>query len=227
MRELQNGACLLGGCAGDGLHFFGYFFGADLGQLIERSQDQCRRIGESGFLQQAIQNGSIVDANGEFREADFGEQLADDEDDLGIGGDAFGADRVEVALHELAEAAALRVFAAPDAGDVVALERRAEFADVLGGEAGERHGEVEAEADVAAAVVLKAVELLVGFGAAFAEEDFEILEGRRVDRAEAVGAKDAAGRLHDLLARQHGFRQIVAEAFERPGLNSRGRHGES
>ena len=111
--------------------------------------------------------------------------------------------------------------------DVVALERRAEFADVLGGEAGQRHGEVEPQADVAAAVVLEAVELLVGFGAAFAEEDFEVLEGRRVDRAEAVGAKDAAGRVHDLLARQHRLRQVVAEALERPGLDSGGRHERS
>ena len=136
-----------------------------------------------------------------------------------------GADRVEVALHELAVAAALRVLAAPHGGDVVALERRAQLADVLGGEAGQRHGEIEPQADVAAAVVLEAVELLVGFVAAFAGEDFEVLERRRVDRAEAVGAKDAPGRVDDPLARHHRLRQIVAEAFERAGLDERTWHG--
>ena len=212
-------ACSLGRASGR-LHLFGNFFGADFGQLVECSQDERRRLGEASFLQQPVENRPVVDANREFREADLGEQLADDEDDLGIGGDALGADRVEIALHELAEAAALRVLAAPDGGDVVALERRAELADVLGGEAGQRHGEVEAQADVAAAVVLKAVELLVGFRAAFAEQDFEILEGRRIDRAEAVRAKHAPGRVHDLLARQHRLRQIVAEALERAGLDA-------
>ena len=133
---------------------------------------------------------------------------------------ARGADRVEVALHELAVAAALRVLAAPHGGDVVALERRAQLADVLGGEAGQRHGEVEPQADVAAAVVLEAVELLVGFRAALAEQDFEVLQRRRVDRAEAVGAKDAPRGVDDLLARHHRLRQIVAEALERAGLDA-------
>ena len=113
------------------------------------------------------------------------------------------ADRVEVALHELAVAAALRVLAAPHGGDVVPLERRAELADVLGGKAGQRHGEIEPQADVAAAVVLEAVELLVGLRAAFAEEDFEVLERRRVDRAEAVRAEHAPRGVDDPLARQH------------------------
>ena len=109
---------------------------------------------------------------------------------------------------------------------MIALERRAELADVLGGEAGQRHGEIEPQADVAAAVVLEAVELLVGFLAPLAEQDFEVLERRRVDRAEAVGAKDAPGRVHDPLARHHRLRQIVAEAFERAGLDAGSRHGE-
>ena len=147
-----------------------------------------------------------------------------DEDGFGIGGGALGADRVEIALHEFAVAAALGVFAAPDRGDVVALERRAEFADVLGGEAGERHGQVEAEADVAAAVVLEAVELLVGFRAPFAEEDFQILECRRIDRAEAVGAKHAPGGVHDRFAGEHDGRQIVAEALQSARLDGRAGH---
>ena len=41
--------------------------------------------------------------------------------------------------------------------------------------------------------VLKAVELPVRFGAALAEQDLGVFEGRRVDRREAVGAVDLAG----------------------------------
>ena len=93
-------------------------------------------------------------------------------------------------------------------------------ADVLGGEAGQRHGQIEPQADVAAAVVLELVELLVGLLAPLAEQDFQVLEGRRVDRAEAVRAKDAPGRVDQPLARHHRLRQIVAEALERARLNA-------
>ena len=102
-------------------------------------------------------------------------------------------------------------------GDVVALEGRAQLADVLGGEAGQRHGQVEPQADLAAAVVLEAVELLVGLVAPLAGEDFQILQRRRVDRAEAVGAIDAARGLDEPLARHHRLGQIVAKALERAG----------
>jgi hypothetical protein len=68
-------------------------------------------------------------------------------------------------------------------------------------------------------MILEAVQLLVGLRAAFAEEDFEEFERGRVDRAKAVGAEHAAGDVHDSLARNHGFRQKIAEAFKRAGLD--------
>jgi hypothetical protein len=97
--------------------------------------------------------------------------------------------------------------------NVVSFKRRSERRDVLRGEAGQRHCEVEPHADLPAAVVLEAVELLVGLHAAFAQQDFQVLEGGRIDRAEAVGAKCLPRGIDNLLARQHGFRQIVAEAL--------------
>ncbi len=89
------------------------------------------------------------------------EKIVDDQGDLDVGGIGGGADGVEVALPKLAVAAALGVFAAPDRPHVIALERRAQPADMLGGEAGERHREIEAQGHVAAAGVGEAVELLV------------------------------------------------------------------
>ena len=103
------------------------------------------------------------------------------------------ADRVEIALHELAVAAPLRVLAAPDRGDVIPLERRAELVPMCWA-TNRASGTVRSNRmpDVAPAVILKAIELLVGLVAPFAGEDFEVLQRRRVDRAEPVAAIDAA-----------------------------------
>ena len=142
-----------------------------------------------------------------------------DEHHLQVGHGACGADRVEVALHELAVAATLRVFTAPDRRHVVPLERRAENSDVLGAKPGKRHRQIEPHADLAAAMVGEAIELLVGLLAPLPREDLEILQRRRVDRRESVGAVDAAGDIEDFFAGQRLRRQVVAEAFERSRFN--------
>ena len=102
---------------------------------------------------------------------------------------------------------------------MIALEGRAQLVDVLRGETGQRHREIEPQPDPPPAVVLEAIELLVGLLAALAGEDFQVLQGRRVDGAEAVGTIDPPGRFHEAFAGDHRFRQIVAEAFQRAGGN--------
>ena len=89
-----------------------------------------------------------------------------------------------------------------------------------GGEAGQRHRQIEPQPDPAPAVVLKLVELLVGLLAPLAGQDFQVLQGRRVDGAEAVGAIDPPGRVDQPLARNHRLRQIIAETLERAGRNA-------
>ena len=106
------------------------------------------------------------------------------------------------------------------AGDVIALERRAQLADVLRREAGQRHRQIEPQPDPALAVVLELVELLVGLLAPLAGEDFQIFQRRRVDRAEAVGAIDAPRRVDQPLARNHRLGQIIAKALERARLDA-------
>ena len=101
-------------------------------------------------------------------------------------------DDVEIALHELAIAPALGVLAAPDLGHVVAPEGEVELVDVLGHEAGEGHGEVEAEGHVPAALVLEAVDLLVRLPAALAEENLRVFEGGGIDGHEAEGAEHSS-----------------------------------
>ena len=98
----------------------------------------------------------VVDADRELVEPDARKQIVDDQRGLDVGGDGRRADRVEVALHELAVAAALRVLAAPHRGDVIALERQCRArAMCWATKRAERHRQVEPHADVAAAVVLK------------------------------------------------------------------------
>ncbi len=129
------------------------------------------------------------------------------------------ADGVEVALHELAVAARLCVFAAPHAGDVITLERRAQLPDVLGHEPRQRHGQVEPHAHPALAVVLEVVKLLVGLFAPLAGENVQVLQRRRVDGAETVRAIDPPRRFDQPLARDHGLGQVVAKPLQRARFN--------
>ena len=98
---------------------------------------------------------------------------------------------------------------------------------MLSGEPGQRHREVEPHAHVPAAVVLELVELLVGFRAPFAQQNLQVFQRRRIDRAEPVGAKHAPRRVDDPLARQHGFRQVIAEALQGARLDAIDAHGST
>ena len=202
-----------------GLQFRRHRLGGRLAKLIERPQHVGRAVGDAAFLQDAGEHAAVVDPDREAADADRGEQVVHDEHRLQVGHGARGADRVEVALHELAIPAPLRVFTPPHRRHVIPLEGRAEHPDVLGAEPGEGHGEVKPQAHVAAAMVLEAVELLVGLVAPLAGEDLEVFERRRVDRREAVGAVDAAGDVENLFAGQGLRRQVVAKALERTGFD--------
>ena len=211
---------LLGRRVGRGNHLVGHGRGPDLAEFVERPQDGRRAVGQPKPFEQARQHHPVVDADGKLAESDRAEQIVNDQRRFDVGGDRAGADRVEIALHELAVAAALGVFAAPDRGDVIPLERHAQLVGVLGHKPGQRHRQVESQADPTPAVVLELVELFVGFVAALAGEDFQVFKGRRVDRAEAVGAIHPPRRVDQPLARNHRLRRIVAEAFERAGSDA-------
>jgi hypothetical protein len=155
----------------------------------------------------------VVHADRELLDAECHEQIIDYQHHLDVGRDLRHADRIEIALHELAIPSGLRVLAAPHRGNVVPLERQPQLLRMLGDEPRQRHGEIEPQAHVAAAVILKAVELLVGFLAPFAGEDLEVLKRRRVDRPESIGAIDPPRRLDDPLPRHHRLGKIIAKTF--------------
>ena len=62
-------------------------------------------------LQQAGQHHAIVQADDELAKANRPEQVIDHQHRFDVGGHRQGADRVEIALHELAVAAALGILA--------------------------------------------------------------------------------------------------------------------
>jgi hypothetical protein len=73
---------------------------------------------------------------------------------------------------------------------------------------------------------LEAVDLLVGFAAALAEKDFGILERGSVDGDEAEGAEGGLELPHEGGPGGLGFRKVIPESLEDPGLDDVG-HGIS
>ena len=67
---------------------------------------------------------------------------------LGLGLDAGLADDVDVALDELAVAPLLRALGPPDRSELDRAEHRGQFGPVAGVEAGERHRQIETQAEV-------------------------------------------------------------------------------
>ena len=200
-------------------HFSDDFLTTDLRKLVERPQDADRLFGQALILQQAVQHKPVVDSNCEPVEPNAIHQIVNDQQGFDVGGVGLRANRVEVTLHELAVATLLRVLAAPDSADVIPLERSAQRLSVLRGKACQRNGQIKTQGNIAIAVILKTVELLVGLIAAFAEQDFCVFERRRIDRAESVTAVHGPRGIDQRLARDHRIRKIVPESLEGPGFD--------
>jgi hypothetical protein len=101
--------------------------GAALVELVDLAQHQrlLLAVGDAQALEESAQQLAVVELDGEGTDRQFGEQRVDHRRDLGIATHAERvlADHVDVALVELAEAAALRALAAIHALDLVAAER--------------------------------------------------------------------------------------------------------
>ena len=202
--------------------FGGHRLGRGLAEFVEAPQHRRRLVGESQPAEDPGQHPPIVDPDGEPLDADRGQEVVHDEHHFQVGHGAGRADRVEVALHELAVAAPLRVLPPPDGCQVIPLEWQPQFVHVLGGEPGEGHGEVEPHADVAATVILEAVELLVGLLASLAREDLEVFQRRRIDRREAVRPVDPPRDVENPFPHERLRGQVIAKSLERAWLDHKG-----
>ena len=108
--------------------------------------------------------------------------------------DARRADGVGVELHELAEAAGAGLFVAEDIAGAIGAVGQLDLVEILGDMAGERRGQVVAQAHPLLVVVLQREHALVrpvGIGQELAER-IGIFEQRRLDRIEAVALVDFA-----------------------------------
>src|SRR5690606_441385 len=157
------------------------------------------------------------------------EHRADHRRDLGIvaRGQRVLADHVDVALVELAEAAALGALATVHALHLVAAERERQFVFVLGHVARQRHGQVEAQRELRQplgcllqrAGGLGEIDLALGFAAGLGQQDLRELEHRRLDRQEAEALEDPPDRVEHALERDLVAGQQFQDAGRGSGLD--------
>ena len=153
---------------------------------------------------------AIADSHREPLEPEGAQRLRRREDQLDLGDLRRDTEDVDVALGELPVTAPLRTLGAPDGSDLHCAERLRQLPVVVGIVPGERHREIEPEAEVgevrlggdgAEVQLLPALEhledQLLVVAAPAAGEQLQALQGRRLDAAESVPAihgEDRPGR---------------------------------
>src|SRR4051812_23532589 len=181
------------------------------------------------MLQDALQHLAIVDTDDEIADRHLAKNAVDDARDLGLGEirERLAVNDVDVALIELAEAAALhlRVLAAPDALDLVAAEGKGELALTHGDIARERHRQVEAQRAFRRRLVVlirrqarERVDLLLG--AALGGKHLDALGRRCLERQEAKALEVAADEVDERVELQLLVRQkLLIEALQEGGTD--------
>ncbi len=148
----------------------------------------------------------MVQAHDEIGESELQEHIRHRRQLIDFGDRSGRADRVDVALIELAEASARRPVGAPDGLNLVTLEELRQIVLVLRDDAGERNGQVVAQRQIrfAALLVLAAAQdlenQLVAFLAVLAEQRLDVLERRRLERLEPIAFVHTADDPDDVLA---------------------------
>ena len=189
---------------------------ADLVELVDGAHDVAGLFAQTQHGVEAVQDLAVIDADLEPAQAERGEGPVDDRRDLSLVGDGelAVADDVDVGLIELAEAAALGALAAVDLADLVAAERERELAVVQGDVFCQRDGQIEAQGQIAVAL-LEAVDLLFSLAAALGQQHVGGLDRRGIQRGEAVQAVGPAQDLHNGLHLQLRLRQQLHKSGER------------
>ncbi len=192
---------------------------ADLVQLVHRHQRLVVKRGvDAEAVEHPAQQPSVVQAQNEVAESKGAQHVADRRAHFDLDDRRGRPDRVDVALVELAEAAARRAIGAPDRLDLVALEETRQRAPVLGDDPGQRHGQVVAQRQVglAGGLVLAAAQdledQLGAFVAVLARQRLDVLERRRLERLEAVPPVDALDDPDHVLSPTDVVRQEITHA---------------
>ena len=198
--------------------------------LVERAQHVGRALRRNVEVpEDAFQHLAIADTDAEGADRHLLEDGVDHARDLRLGQvrQRLAPDDVDVALVELAEAAALhlRVLAAPDPLNLITPEGKGELALAHRHVASERHREIEAQRALRRRLVVlvggearERVDLLLG--AALGGEHLDPLGRRRLDRQEAEALEVAADELDERIELQLlGRQKLLIEALQEGGPN--------
>ena len=209
--------------------------GAALVQLVHLAQHQhlLLAIDDAEALEVAAHQLAVVELDGKRADRQFAEHAVDHRRDLGVVAhrQRVLADHVDIALVELAETPALRALAAVHLLHLVAAEREAEVALMLGDVARERHGEVEAQRQLGRALLglaqraggLHEVHLPLGLAAGLGQQHVGVFDHRRLHRQEAETLVVAADHVEHALERDLVERQQLEHAGHGAGRGKR--HG--
>ena len=110
----------------------------DLPLLVDGAQHVDRLLLQAQPREERVEHAAVGVADAEPLHAERREALPHEEQDLQVGGGRVGPHDVEIDLHELAVAAALRVLSPPDLCRVPAAEGEPDLGEVGGHEPGER-----------------------------------------------------------------------------------------
>ncbi|EEF93361.1 hypothetical protein CATMIT_02012, partial [Catenibacterium mitsuokai DSM 15897] len=208
--------------------------GAALVELVDLAQHQRLQlaVGHALGFEEAAQQLAVVELDGEGADVELGEHRVDAGRQLGVvaHAEAVLADHVDVALVELAVAAALLALAAVDALHLIAAERERQLCLVLGHVTRQRHGQVEAQRQLrrgaavaflcvvgARASGLDEIHLTLGLAAGLGQQHLGQLHHRRFHRQEAEAFEIAADRVEHALERD----LVTGQQLHDPGRGAR------
>ncbi len=202
---------------------------AALVELVHFAQHQhlALAVGDAQAFEEAAQQLAVVELHRERADAQLREHGMDHGRHFGVVAHRQGilADHVDVALVELAEAAALGALAAIDALHLVAAERKRQLMFVFGHVARQRHREVEAQRQFGLAALLQRagglheIDLALGFAAGLGQQHIGQLENRRFDRKEAESLEIAPDHVQHPLERDLVPGQQFHDAGRGAGLD--------
>jgi hypothetical protein len=194
----------------------------DLVQLVEGDEGLAVLVGgHARHVEYPGQHGPVVQAEHRVGKPEGLHRLAGRGAQLGLDHRRRRSGGVHITLVELAEATTRRAVGPPHRLDLVALEVLRQRAAMLGDDARQRHGEVVPEGQVGLSrrLVLAALQdledELVALLAVLAEERLDVLDGRCLERLEAVALVDGPDDADHVGAATNVGRQEIPHAAGR------------
>ena len=180
-------------------------------------------------LEQARQRFPVIQPDREVGKPELFQHISRSGEDLGLHHHRLRPDGVDITLIELPEPPLLGPVGAPDRLHLVALEELRQSGPVLRDDAGERDREVVSKREIGLARIgaLAAFEdledELVALFSILAEQRLDVLDGRRLERLEAVALVHRGDHIDDVLPATDVLRQEVAHASRGAGVGAHAR----